>query len=119
MALLLDQRAGLVLCRHHDGHPSHAVDVGGCDGGGGQRWGGRSGLKLPLQLAVGLRQLLGLGQMAVALLNPVGGLGGGGLSVGQRAAVVVAEMSGSGRPLVAGRPVAGGAACGGDDGGGV
>lgn len=121
MALLLDQRTCLVLRRHHDGHSTHAVDVGGCDGGGGQRWRGWSRLELPLQLAVGLRQLLGLGQMAVALLyrRPIGGLGGDGLSMRQRAAVVVAVMSGSRGSLMAGRSVAGCTARGCDDGGSV
>lgn len=61
---LLDQRPSLVLSRHHDGHPSHAADVGGCEGGRGQWWweGGT------LWLAVGLRHSPGLGQLAATLL---------------------------------------------------
>lgn len=58
---VLDERPGLVLCGHHDGHPSHPGDVGSCDCGGGQ-WRWRGGSLVPkLRLAVGLRQRLRLG----------------------------------------------------------
>ncbi|KAI9516491.1 hypothetical protein NQZ68_015993, partial [Dissostichus eleginoides] len=77
-AVGLHQRSGLVLCRHHDGHPSHAGDVGGSDRGGGQRWGGGGSLEV-LRLAVGLREHLGLGQLAVALWPGEGAAVGAGL----------------------------------------
>lgn len=51
----LDQRPRLVLSWHHDGHPSHAADVGGSEGGR-RRW------------AVGVRCSQDLGQLAIALL---------------------------------------------------
>lgn len=120
----LDQRPGLVLCRHHYGHTSHAGDVGGCDCGGGQRWRGGSSLELQLRLAVGLRQHLSLGQLGVTLWSgkgtPVGaGLRGDGLSSWQGGIVVVAVVGGSGGSVVAGRAVAGHAASGGNYGGSV
>lgn len=115
---MLDQRSGLVLCRHHNGHPSHAGDVGGCDCGGGQWWRPRNGL------VVGLRQHLSLGQLGGAFRSgqgaPVGaGLGGDGLSARQGGIVVVAVVGGGGGAMVAGWSVTGHAAGGGDDGGGV
>lgn len=119
-----DQRSGLVLCRHHDGHTTHAGDVRGGYSGGGQRWRGGSGLELHLKLAVGLRRRLSLGQLGVALWSgqgaPVGaGLRRNGLSTRQGGVVVVAVVGGGGGSVMAGRPVSGHAARGGDDGGGV
>lgn len=111
----------MVLCRNHNRHASHAGDVGGHDGGGGQRWRGRRSLDLQLRVAVCLRHCLGLGQLGVAL-----GPGHGAATAAairqqwlfawQGGVVVVAVMSRGGGPLVAGRPVASSAACGGDDG---
>lgn len=121
---MLDQRSSLVLCRHHNGHPSHAGDVGSCDCGGGQRWRGGGGLELQLRLAVGLRQRLSLGQLGVALWPgkgaPIGaGLRGDGLPAWQGGVVVVAVVGRGGGSVVVGRSVAGRAARGGDDGGSV
>lgn len=121
--LVLDQRAGLVLCRHHDGHAAHAGDVGGRDRRGGQ-WegGGGAGLQLQLQLllAVGLWQRLGLGQLGVALRPGQGAaVGAGALAVRQRVAVAVAEVVGRGGAVALRRPVARRAAGGRDDGGRV
>lgn len=119
----LDQRSSLVLCRHHNGHPSHAGDVGSCDCGGGQRWRGGGGLELQLRLAVCLRQRLSLGQLGVTLWPGKGasigaGLRGDGLPAWQ-GGVVVTVVGGGGGTVVVGWSVAGRAARGGDDGGGV
>lgn len=114
----------MVLCRHHNGHPSHASDVGGGDGGGGQRRGHGRVLELYLRLAVAQGRSLGLRQLGVALRSgqraPVGaGLRGDGLVTGQGGVVVVAVVGGGGGSVVAGRSIARRAARGGDDGGGV
>lgn len=121
---LSHQRTCLVLCRHHDGHATHAGDVGSGDCGGGQwRRGGGS-----LRLAVGLRQHLSVGQLGVALRSGEGAPAGAGLRgegpARQTAVVVVAVVGGGGgsvvvRVLVVGRPVASCAARGSDDGGSV
>lgn len=140
--LVLDQRAGLVLCRHHDGHAAHAGDVGGRDPGGG-RWEGPQGgeggggadlqlqlllklLQLQLLLAVGLWQRLGLRQLGVALRPGEGaavdadlGPRGGVLAARQRAAVAVAEVVGRGGAVALRGPVARRAARRRDDGGRV
>lgn len=68
-----------------------------------------------------MRQRLCLRQLGVALGSGHGtaiaaGLGGQRLFTWQGGVVVVAVMGGSGGPLVAGRSIAGIAACGGDDG---
>lgn len=121
--LVLDQRAGLVLCRHHDGHAAHAGDVGGRDGRGGQ-WGRDGGGGASL-LAVGLWQRLGLGQLGVALRPGHRGAVGtdlgcaGALAARQRAAVAVAKVVWCGGAVALRRPVARHAAGGRDDGGGV
>lgn len=101
----LDQRSCLVLCRHHNGHPSHAGDVGGSYCGGGQ-W-CRSGGDLQLRLAIGLGQHLGLRQLGVALrLGQRATIGarlrGDGWPTWQGAVVVVAVVDGSGGPMVPG-----------------
>lgn len=121
---LLDQRPGLVLCRHHNGHASHAGDVGSCDSGGGQRRRGGGCLQLHLRLAVGLWQCLSLGQLGVALRPGEGaavgaGLRGDGLAAWQGGVVVVAEVGGGRGSVALVRPIAGHAAGGGNDGGGV
>lgn len=120
---MLDQGAGLVLCRHHDGHAAHAGDVCGRDRGGGQGEGRDGGGGASL-LAVGLWQRLGLGQLGVALrpghVATVGAdLGSAGaLAAWQRAAVAVAKVVWRGGAVALRRPVACRAAsC--DDGGSV
>lgn len=121
---MLDQRACLVLCRHHDGHTAHAGDVGGRDSGGGQ-WEGRDGGGGASLLAVGLWQHLGLGQLGVALWpGHVGAVGAnvcstGALAPRQRATVTVAEVVWRGGAMALRWPVARRAPGGCDDGGGV
>lgn len=119
------QRTCLVLCRHHDGHATHAGDVGSGDCGGGQWWWGGGSL----WLAVGLRQHLSVGQLGVTLRSGEGAPAGAGLrgeGPARQTAVVVAVVGGGWgggsvvvRVLVAGRPVASCAASGCDDGGSV
>lgn len=120
---MLDQRPGLVLCRHHNGHASHAGDVGSCDSGGGQRRRGGGCLELHLWLAVGLWQCLSLGQLGVALRPGEGAAVGAGLRRDGLAAwqggVVVAEVGGGRSSVAVRQPVAGRAAGGSNDGGGV
>lgn len=121
--LALDQRAGLVLCRHHDGHAAHSGDVGGRDGRGGQRegpWvrddGGGASL-----LAVGcLWQRLGLRQLGVALRPGRGApVGAVDPATRQRAAVAVTKVVWRGGAVALRWPVARRAVGGRDDGGGV
>lgn len=117
-----DQRTCLVLCRHHDGHPAHAGDVGSSTCRGGQWWWGGGGLRL----AVDLRPPLDLGQKGVALWSREGApIGGGvrriGLPLRQTSAIVVAVVGGcwggGSEVVVMGGLVSCCASCGSDDGG--
>lgn len=81
-------------------------------------------MELQVRLTVGLRQSLDLGQLGVALRSGQGapisaGLRREGLPAGQGGVVAVAVMGGGGRSVMAGWPVSGRAARGGDDGGRV
>lgn len=94
---MLDQRTGLVLCRHHNGHAAHAGDVSGRDYGGRQ-WEGRNVGDGASLLAVGLWQCLGLWQLGVTLRHGQRAAVGASLSCAgvlasrERAAVAVAKV---------------------------
>lgn len=118
---VLHQRSGLVLCRHHDGHTSHAGYVGGGYHRGRQGWWAWN-----LVLGIGLGYRLSLRERGGTLCSrqraAIGArcCGVARLAAWQGAAVVVTVVwhVGGGRRAMTGT-IASGAARGGDDGGSV
>lgn len=117
----LHQRSGLILCRHHDGHSSHAGDVGGGYHRGRQGWWAWN-----LVLGIGLGYRLGLRERGGTLCSRQRAAIGdrccrvARLAAWQGAAVVVTIVLhvGGSRGAMTGT-IASGAARGGDDGGSV